>query len=348
MSNILNVIGLFIKGTSRDILDAGEERLESMKNLLIVTVVAPVVLLTLGVTIAALSDTVGGVNVGRGFITVAGFLATLMCGILLVRGRIYAYVFIGCSKAAKAALNFMPTLETEEVRKYVAYFSGLMSWIAGVCLYAQIVPIWRSVGTTLIVATAMLCLAAMMAARWFEGKAAQRTLLVLTLGTLLFSTLRLASPRALNAMNDASDFTLGTDGRTDADKVLLKKFNEELTGIRKDAAESCGGKYCKEGDVARVRELEKNIHLLETGQYWSAMEAATAAPATTAVKNGSSPTKVNAPTNKVDVITKPSQQKADSKPPTRPASKVAATPKKADSSDPFAALDQFPDVPPVE
>jgi hypothetical protein len=339
MSNILSVIGLFVKGTSRDILDAGEERLESMKNLLIVTFVAPVALLVIGVTIASCSDTVAGVNTGRGFITVAGFLTALLCGVLLIRARIYAYIFLGCTKAAKVALNFMPTLETEEVRKYVSYFFGLMAWIAGVCLYAQIVPVWRSVGTSLVVATAMLCLAAMMAAQWFGGKTAQRTLLVLTLGTLLISTVRLASPRMLNAMDYATDYTLGTDGRTDADKVLLRKYNDQLTAIRSDAATKCGGKYCNDGDVATVKELESNIHLLETGQYWSTMEA-NSAPATTSAKPVPTTVKTDAAPAKP---IKASSPQTDSKPQTRPASKVAATPKE---SDPFAALDQFPDVPP--
>lgn len=343
MSNILSVIGLFIKGTSRDILDAGEKRLESMKNLLIVTLVAPVLLLAIGVTIAACSETVSGINVGRGFITTAGFLAALMSGILLIRARIYAYIFIGCSKAAKAALNFMPTLETEEVKKYVQYFFGLMAWVAGVCLYAQVIPIWRSIGMSLVAATAMLGLAAIMAAGWFQSKTAQKTLLVLMTGTLLFSTVRLVSPRALNAMDLASDYALGTDGRTDADRVLLRKFNKELTDIRDNAANNCGGKYCGKDDAAKVQELEKNIQLLQTGQYWSSME--TAAPATTTVKGSPAP-KTETPANKADAAKKPPQQ-TDSRPQTRPASKAAEAPKPQDS-DPFAALDQFPDVPPAK
>ncbi len=341
-SHILSVIGLLIKGTTRDIVNASEKRLESMKNLIIVTFVAPVAALVTGVIIAANSDTVAGVNAGRWFIMVAGFLATLLCGVVLVRAKAYAYVVIGCSKAAKVALNFMPTLETEEVNKYMVYFYGIMAWIAGVCIYAQIIPVWRSVGTALVVATALLGLAAVMAARWYGGKFAKGTLLVLMVGTLAVSTVRLVSPRLLSAMDNASDYALGTDGRTDAEKTLLKKYNEELVGIRARAANECNGKYCNEGDVSRVKELEKNIHLLETGQYWST--EATVAPAPAAVKNGASTVKTEAAPAKAETT---SSSQAEKKPPTRSVSKGAGT-NLSKAGDPFVALDQFPDIKPAK
>lgn len=329
-----SLLWLFLTGTARDILQLADDKLYSFRNWLIVTMIAPIALLVLGVAIAAGSDDISGVHFGQGVITIAGFLATVFSGLLLLRARIYAILFLAVGKAAHATLRVTPEIDSEPVRRYVQYFYGIWTWIAGMCLYAQIIPIYRNVGTALVVATAMMTLSGIMAAGWFGGKRAQKILLGLVIATVIISTGRLASPRFLNTMEEAQDFALGTDGRTDADRKLIRRFKADLQKIRERAATECGGKYCTEAERNEALSLIEQIKDLETGRHWKKLEEGDKAEPATMEKKATAPATEGTETEDAPTV--------EQKPVTRPASTKAKRSEQVRKA--FAELDQFPDI----
>ncbi|MEY4744625.1 MAG: hypothetical protein RL272_570 [Candidatus Parcubacteria bacterium] len=292
--NLLKVIALFIAGSAREIAHEGKETLRLTRNLLILAVLLPLLLLILGVGLGALGeslDSTGTVGTGQGLIVVGAFLASLLLGFVLVRSSVLGYVMVAGSKLASKAFDIFPGLETEEVKNAARKLSGIMAFITGACLYAQVVPIWRAVGISLIAATSMLGLAYVMASGWYNGKWAKVALTSFMLLSLAFSTARIASPRFARALAEFNQRQLGPDRISDTDSRLLRRFTEERDAIRRRAADDCGGNYCSETDRARVEILERNIALLQSGTYWDTVgrNSPAAVPASTAERPSVSP-----------------------------------------------------------
>jgi len=281
--NVLKVIALFVAGSAREIAHEGKETLRLTRNLLILAILLPLALLILGVSLGALGealDSSGTVSTGQGFIVVGAFLASMLLGFVLVRASVLGYVMVAGSKLASVAFSAFPGLETEEVKNAARKLSGFMAFITGACLYAQVVPIWRAVGVSLIAATSMLGLAYVMAAGWYNGKWAKVALTSFMLLSLGFSTARIASPRFARGLAEFNQRHLGPDRMNDTDGRLLRRFAEERDAIRRRAVDDCGGRYCSEADARRISDLEQNIARLQNGTYWESLgNAATVAPA---------------------------------------------------------------------
>lgn len=281
--NVLKVIALFIAGSAREIANEGKEALRLTRNLLVLAVLLPLALLVLGVGLGALGeslDSMGTVGVGQAFIVVGAFLASMLLGFVLVRAAVLGYVLVAGSKMARLAFDAFPGLETTEVKEAARKLSGLMAFITGACLYAQVVPIWRAVGISLIALTSMLGLAYVMAAGWYGGKWAKIALTSFMLLSLAFSTARIASPRFARGLAEFNQRHLGPDRISDTDGRLLRRFAEERDAIRRRAVDDCGGRYCSEADARRISDLEQNIARLQNGTYWeNAGPATNVAPA---------------------------------------------------------------------
>lgn len=284
--NVFKVIALFIAGSSREIANEGKETLRLTRNLLVLSVLLPLSLLILGVGFGALGeglDFMGLVGFGQGLIVVGAFLASLLLGFVLVRASVLGYVLVAGSNIGRLAFDAFPGLETTEVKEAARKLSGVMAFITGACLYAQVIPIWRAVGVSLIAATSMMGLAYVMAAGWYGGKWAKVALTSFMLMSLTFSTARIASPRFARVVAEYNLRVLGSDRLNDTDSALLQRFVDERNAIRRRAVEtsSCGGRYCSEADRVRVEELERFISQLQNGTYWenAGRTSAAAAPA---------------------------------------------------------------------
>lgn len=296
--NVFKVIALFIAGSSREIAHEGKETLRLTRNLLILAVLLPLLLLILGVGLGALGeslDSVGTIGTGQGLIVVGAFLASLLLGFVLVRATVLGYVLVAGSKIGRLAFDAFPGLETPEVKEAARKLSATMAFITGACLYAQVVPIWRAVGISLIAATSMLGLAYVMAAGWYNGKWARVALTSFMLLSLAFSTARIASPRFARAVAEYNQRMLGSDRLADTDARLLRRFVEERDAIRRRAVDtaSCGGRYCTEADRLRVEELDRAIGQLQNGTYWENVGRGTSTAAAPAVRPSEPPPVVN-------------------------------------------------------
>lgn len=290
--NVFKVIALFVAGTAREIAHEGKETLRLTKNLLILSILFPVMLLTIGVSLGALGeslDSTGTVSVGQGFIVVGSFAASLLMAFVLIRASVLAYVLLAASKLASKAFDIFPGLETEEIKSVSRKLSATMAFITGACLYAQVVPIWRAVGISLIAATAMLGLAYVMAAGWYNGKWARIALTSFMLLALAFSTARIASPRFARAVAEYNQRMLGSDRLNATDDRLYRRFVTERDEIRTRAVDQCGGRYCSEADARRVSELEQHIARLQNGTYWENVGRSTTAPVAVASDRPSAP-----------------------------------------------------------
>lgn len=347
--NFIKVIGLFVAGTAREIAHEGKETLRLTRNLLITAIALPFLLFVLGVAIGAIgesADSMGTIAAGQGIIVVAAFASSLLLGFVLIRATVLGYVIVAGSKLARAAFDAFPGLETTEVKEAGRKLAGTMAFVTGACLYAQVVPIWRAVGISLIALTSMLGLAYIMAAGWYGGKWARAALTAFVLLSLLFSTARIASPNFARALAEFNQRHLGSDRMNDTDSDLLRRFTAERDTIRRHAAQDCGGRYCTEADARRVSELEQNIARLRNGTYWenvgSATTAAPAAPQAVTPVPGSSASSASLPPP-------PSVPRRD--PAVAPtattdthAASSAARPRRPRASDTFRELDQFPDI----
>lgn len=269
--NLFKVIALFIAGSAREIANEGKETLRLTRNLLILAVLLPLLLLALGVGLGALGeslDSMGTVGAGQSLIVVGAFLASLLLGFVLVRASVLGYVMVAGSKLASKAFDIFPGLETEEVKNAARKLSGIMAFVTGACLYAQVVPIWRAVGISLIAATSMMGLAYIMASGWYGGKWAKVALTSFMVLSLAFSTARIVSPRFARGLAEFSQRNLGSDHLNDTDRRLLDRFTAERNTIRRRAVDECGGRYCSPEDARRVSEVEQYIAQLQNGTYW--------------------------------------------------------------------------------
>ncbi len=280
--NLFKVIALFLAGSARELANEGKETVRLTKNLLILAVLVPLLLLVLGVGLGALGeslDSMGTVGVAQSLIIVAGFGASLLLAFVLIRSTVLGYVMVAGSKLASVAFTAFPDLKTEEVTAASRKIAGVMAFITGACLYAQVVPIWRAVGVSLIAATSMMGLAYVMAAGWYNGKWAKVALTSFMVLSLAFSTARIASPRFARGLNEFSQRNLGSDHLNDTDRRLLDRLTAERNTIRRRAVDECGGRYCSPDDARRVTEIEQNIAQLQNGTYWENVARRDTAPA---------------------------------------------------------------------
>jgi hypothetical protein len=275
MSNWMKIVELLLKGTVADVAKFAEKSekevsdiILSLRMQLMAAVIVPLVLLVIGVTFGASASTIFWENVGHGFIVVAGFIAVSMMGILLIRSGFYATVIFAASNGVSDLFHLSILPDTTKAKLLVQKCAGVMAWITGVCLYAQVVPVWRSVGISLIVATGMMGVAFLMVSGKFNSKLGWYALMALTLLAIVFSTARLASPSFAATLAEYECRNLGCDGKTDAEKLLKAKFEKEKDDIQMRVAEKCGGHYCNEADRAQFAELDKRLRELRTGHYW--------------------------------------------------------------------------------
>ncbi|HTM68495.1 MAG TPA: hypothetical protein VL426_04290 [Candidatus Binatia bacterium] len=346
--NFLKVIALFIAGSAREIANEGKEALRLTRNLLITAIAVPFLLLVIGVSLGALGqtvDSVGTIGVGQSFIVVGAFLASALLGFVLIRTTVLGYVLVAGSKVARAAFDAFPGLETTEVKEAGRKLAGVMAFVTGACLYAQVVPIWRAVGISLIALTSMVGLAYIMAAGWYGGKWARAALTAFVLLSLTFSTARIVSPNFARFLATFNERHLGPDRMNDTDSRLLRRFAEERDAIRRRAVDDCAGRYCNEADARRIQDLEQNIARLQNGTYWdnvsNAMTAAPAAPQAVqpSPSLGGSASSASLPPPPAVPRREPATSTVDAH-----AGHPAAHARRPRGSDTFQELDQFPDI----
>lgn len=338
--NWLKIVWLFVAGTAGDIIHEGKEVVRSMKILLIFSILCPVALHAVGLTLGALGDHYnvdGLVSAGRSFLIVAALIAVVLATWVVIRANVYAFILLAASKAAGAAFEIFPDLETEQVKSVARKLSGCIAWLAGVCVYTQFIPIYRSVGIWLITVTILFGLANMMAAGWFNGKWARISLLVFLLLSLVCTTSYALSSRFARAVSSYGDNVLGPARMTDTDRGLLERLNREREEMRRAAAErNCRG-YCSD-QLQRVGEIERDIAALQNGTYWSS--ATSVAPASSpvpppSVRPGSvTGTAALPPPPVVPRVEPASSSTVGAPPPAR-----RAVPRET-----FRELDQFPDI----
>jgi hypothetical protein len=289
--NIVKVLGLVLANNAKDVVEAGKDNLRLTLRLLYVAIGVPLVLLILGVITGGIGEAAGAgavVATGKGLITAAGFIATLLLMLFWVRATVFAHIIWAASQGAHVLSEKIPGVELFKIQRFAKWLRGVTVWICMACLYAQVVPVWRHLGWSAIAATCILILSGVMSAGWFNGWIARYVGTFAVLAIFVVSTARLVSPRFAHAMESYAEVYFGrmTDvgerndrmsavtregdrSAAEIDQALLRRFVEERNGIRRRAAELCNGDYCSDADRRRAEDLDRDIERIRGGSYWN-------------------------------------------------------------------------------
>lgn len=264
MKRILNVLRLFVLTTAKDAYEEASENLRLTLKLVYVAIGAPILLLLIGTSFG-----IGGLtDVARGFNTAAGFLGTVLLALVWVRSVTFGYIALFLAKGVKVVSGDAIKISDElEIERFSKWLRGLTAWASGVCLYAQLVPIWRHPGVSVVAATCIMIIAAIMSAKWFDSNVPKYVFAGATVVVFAVTTLSLVSPKFNLAFQNHKDRVLGAEQFSEADKDLLTQKQNERAKIIRRAVDLCGGELCN-GDKEKLAKLDQDIADLQQGTYW--------------------------------------------------------------------------------
>lgn len=271
MKRILNVLRLFALTTAKDAYEEATENLRLTLNLVYAAIGAPLFLLVIGTGfgMAGLTD------VARGFNVAAGFLGTALLALVWIRAVTFGYIALFLAKGVKVVSGETIKIADElEIDRFSMWLRGLTAWASGVCLYAQIVPVWKHLGVSVIAATCIMIIAAIMSAKWFNSNVPKYVFAGATVLVFAVTTLSLVSPKFEQSFQANKDRILGADRLNETDKDLLTQKQAERVKIIRRAVELCKGEYCNEDDRRMVAKLDQDIADLQQGTYWEHRTAA--------------------------------------------------------------------------
>jgi hypothetical protein len=289
MKRILNVLRLFVMTTAKDAYEEARENLRLTLNLVYVAIGLPLVTLVIGTSFGMLGYT----DVARGFNTAAGFLGTVLLALVWIRAVTFGYIALFLAKGLKVATDDKVKIADQiEINRFAQWLRGITAWASGICLYAQLVPVWKHLGVSIVAATCIMIIAAIMSAKWFDSNVPKYLFAGVTVLVFLGTTLTLVSPKFDQAFQAHKDRVLGAERLNETDKDLLTQKQEERAKIRRRAVELCKGEYCTEADRAQVAKLDQDITDLQQGTYWERRTTGTA-PAATAASKAEAPKAAN-------------------------------------------------------
>lgn len=333
MKRILNVLRLFVMTSAKDAYEEAKENLRLTLNLVYAAIGAPILLLVIGTGFGVCGLT----DVARGFNIASGFLGTALLALVWIRAVTFGYIALFLAKGVKAVSGEKIDITDEfEIDRFSMWLRGVTAWASGVCLYAQVVPVWKHLGISVIAATCIMILAAIMSARWFNSNAPKYVFVVATVLVFAVTTLQLVSPKFNQAFQTGKDRVLGADRLDETDKDLLTQKQAERAKILKRAVELCKGEYCTEEDRKQVVKLDKDIADLQQGTYWESRNAitvtASVSPKAEAPKaaNGPSVTDLPPPPAAPPVVTPPAVVAANADDSAKKAPPSTGTKEKAD------------------
>ena len=218
--NFLNLIGLIIANRAEEAYDWSKNHLRQTYHLLIFTFCLPFFLLATGIGLGL----TGHEGAARLMVGLSGFLCAALLLLVWLRATAFAYIVVLATSAGHHVMDKVPKLTQESADAFLKWLRGAMVWITAVCLYGQIVPIWRNIGVSLIAATCILVLAGVISARWFSGRLAQYALVA---GTVLTAGIAVcvATPIGLVSALYLSEYA------TDRVRHLVKPVLEVLAGV---------------------------------------------------------------------------------------------------------------------
>ncbi len=279
MKRILNVLRLFVMTSAKDAYEEARENLRLTLNLVYAAIGAPLVLLVIGTCFGMF----GLSEVARGFNVAAGFFGTALLTLVWIRAVTFGYIALFLAKGVKVVSGSKIDIADElEIDRFSKWLRGVTAWASGVCLYAQIVPVWKHLGVSVIAATCIMVLAAIMSAKWFNSNVPKYVFAGATLAVFAVTTLSLVSPKFDQAFQNHKDRVLGAERFSEADKDLLTQKQAERAKIIRRAVDLCGGELCT-GDQEKLAKLDRDIADLQQGTYWERRMNGTA-PSTPAPK----------------------------------------------------------------
>lgn len=288
--NFIKWLGLVLTREAKDVYEYGHEHVVHTMRVLYLAIAVPAVLLVLGVIFGAVGENASitwMVGTAQWMLSIAGFLAALLLTLFWVRAVVFSYLIVIASKGARWVWREIPDVELETAQAFLRWLRGVTLWISAAALYAQIVPVWRNVGVSLVVGTCVFIFSAMMSAQWFDGKWARRFLAFAVVAIFATSTVTLVSPgfarsvrtsverrfdradTANERRNRLSAIDREAESRaTEVDAALLRQLGERRNELRRRAVELCRGVFCSEEERREYAELGTRMDRIRAGTYW--------------------------------------------------------------------------------
>ncbi len=355
--NAIKLIGLILVNNAKDAAGWVKDNIELSLRLLYTAIGLPVLLLAAGMTAGRL----GAEDLGQGLIIAAGFIAALLLSLFWVRATVLANIIVLATAGANGLFSRIKPVSRDSAESFIRWLRGVTTWATAVCLYAQIIPLWRSITTSAIVATSLIFFAAVLSSGWFQGRSF-RVAVTIAVGLIfVFGTIALVSPKFAKSVRESADGTVSkvtgwSDRRealnevqndaakraTELDKALLQKFAERQNALRERAIKLCDGRFCSDAEAAEYARIEKDIAAINGGRYWKSLldrpdGQLSAQP---------NPVEAEPPASEPAIQPESSQSRLPppSVPRVRARSKPAPVQPAVDTSDPFRELDKYPDL----
>ncbi len=360
--NAIKLIGLILGNNVKDAAAWVKDNVDLSLRLLYTSIGLPLLLLVAGMTVGGL----GAEGVGQGLIIAAGFISALLLSLFWVRATVLVNIIVLGTHAANMLFSRVKPLQRDEAESFVRWLRGVTTWATAVCLYAQIIPLWRSIATSAIVATCLIFFAAVLSSGWFQGRAFRIAVTVAVGIIFIGGTIALVNPRfarnvretvggSTNVVSDWSERREALNQvQTDAakraaemDKVLLKKLTDRQNALRQRAIEMCNGRFCSDAEAAEYAQIEKDIAAINGGTYWRSQMTPPDQRPSLPPSSAPSGASVSEPPP-VGSVVQPESSSARLPPPS--VARVTGRPKPpetqtvGDPADPFRELDKYPDL----
>lgn len=294
----MNILKLLFLYPAVKVKEAGEwasRKVAALKRQAICLLTIPPLLIALGVYVGWS----GNPAAARWLAAIGGLVAALLSTLMLLRAAFLAEVIATASELVGKIkyVGVLNIVTRDQARKLVKVLANVNAWIAGLAVYAVVVPMWTRPVLSVIVAICMLFFAAIMSAGWFSSPWTRRIMAAFVTLTFIFCTLTLVSPRFGDAVGGLTDeaVTEATDWSArreklaevssaarqtsaDIDKQLLEQKTIRQNFLKKRAVEVCSGNFCTEAERQEYLRLGEETMSIADGSYWQKIGADSTAP----------------------------------------------------------------------
>ncbi|MFA6604044.1 MAG: hypothetical protein WCT10_04385 [Patescibacteria group bacterium] len=288
--NLIKLIGLVIGNEAKDAAGWVKDNLTLSERLLYVSVIVPGLLMATGVVVGFYAyehEIAAGLTAAKGCMLAAGILYGLLSTLFWIRATILIHLVSLATKGLNKFTDKVEVLSTETAEKFVRWLRGITAWLTAACLYAAVIPFWRSLTATAVSVICLIFFSAVYSSHWFEGPRLRKFTVSAAAIIFVIATLAMVNPRFAAAFGQLADSSADqlTDiserrdllgqvsaqadkAATEIDQQLLLKLGERRNAILKRAVELCDGRFCSEAESADYGKLEADMEKVRNGSYW--------------------------------------------------------------------------------
>ena len=288
--NIFKLIALILGNQVKEAAGWVQDNVTLSMRLLYVSIAVPGLLIAAGIGVgsyAYANDWATGLMLAKACMLSAGLLFGLLSTLFWVRATILIHLVSLATKVAGKFTDKVGVLSTDTAEKFVQWLRNVTAWATAVCIYAALVPFWRSLTAAAVAIICLIFFSAIYSARWQTSPRLRQITTVVALFVFAVATMAMINPGFSSAIGSFVDSS--ADRLTDSserrevlgqvsakadkaaveiDQELLAKLGERRNAIMKRAVELCSGRFCSEAEAAEYRELEVDMNKVRSGTYW--------------------------------------------------------------------------------